>query len=234
MSFALSSVFSSASCTRGPPLPRTTTTPPYFARIGTRQGWTPFDRRNSPSCVSNLTTRSATTLQRSPIAAYARGCGIGVTCPAQFRRSRPMAELRNAQRVSYKATYNQISPTATVHEPPSSSRRPVPRRAFDKAAFVQSLRIVAEELPVLKKATSRNASRAAAYAAVEQLVNDRTASSTLNNAAAFAHVDPSALMEIALQLAAYRQTVGDEVKQSVAGILSAYRGSFAAAAASDA
>ena len=145
-----------------------------------------------------------------------------------------MAELRNAQRVSYKATYNQISPTATVHEPPSSSRRPVPRRAFDKAAFVQSLRIVAQELPVLKKATSRNASRAVAYAAVEQLVNDRTASSTLNNAAAFAHVDPSALMEIALQLAAYRKTVGDEVKKSVAGILSAYRGSFAAAAASDA
>ena len=62
-----------------------------------------------------------------------------------------MAELRNAQRISYKATYNQISPTATVHEPPSSSRRPVPRRAFDKAAFVQSLRIVAEELPVLEE-----------------------------------------------------------------------------------
>ena len=40
-------------------------------------------------------------------------------------------------------------------------------------------------------------------------------------------------MEIALQLAAYRKTVGDEVKKSVASILDAYRRSFAAAAASD-
>ena len=113
-----------------------------------------------------------------------------------------MAELKSAQRVTYKATYNQISPTATVRGTTDAAGRggAVPLRAFDKAAFVQSLRIVAEELPILKKATSSNAAGRAAYAAVEGLVNDRTASSTLNNAAAFAKVDPQALAEIATAL----------------------------------
>src|SRR3954454_23207604 len=147
--------------------------------------------------------------------------------PPSSGRNRPMTELRNAQRISYKATYNQISPTTTVRRPPSTARIPVPQRAIDKAAFVQSLRIVAAELPILKKTTSRNTSQTAAYAAVERLVSDRTASSTLNNAQAFADVDPKSLVAIAKEVAAYRKTVGEEVKKSVAGILSAYRGTFA-------
>ena len=144
-----------------------------------------------------------------------------------------MAELKNAQRVTYKATYNQISPTATVHGTTDAAggEGAVPLRAFDKAAFVQSLRIVAEELPILKKATSSNAAGRAAYAAVEGLVNDRTASSTLNNAAAFAKVDPQALVALATALKAHRKSVADGITSSVAGVLAAFRDSVASAPA---
>ena len=107
----------------------------------------------------------------------------------------------------------------------------MPLRAFDKAAFVQSLRIVAEELPILKKATSSNAAGRAAYAAVEGLVNDRTASSTLNNAAAFAKVDPQALVAIATALKGHRKSVADGITSSVAGVLAAFRDSLASAPA---
>ena len=73
-----------------------------------------------------------------------------------------MAELKNAQRVTYKATYNQISPTATVRGTTDAAggEGAVPLRAFDKAAFVQSLRIVADELPILKKASIVECGRA--------------------------------------------------------------------------
>ena len=52
-----------------------------------------------------------------------------------------MAELKNAHRVTYKATYNQISPTATVGATtdPAGGEGAVLLRAFDKAAFLQSL-----------------------------------------------------------------------------------------------
>ena len=144
-----------------------------------------------------------------------------------------MAELKNAQRVTYKATYNQISPTATVRGTTDAAggEGALPLRAFDKAAFVQSLRIVADELPILKKATSSNAAGRAAYAAVEGLVNDRTASSTLNNAAAFAKVDPQALVAIATALKAHRKSVADGITSSVAGVLAAFRDSLASAPA---
>ena len=147
-----------------------------------------------------------------------------------------MAELKNSQRVTYKATYNQISPTATVRgtTDAAGSAKGVPLRAFDKAVFVQSLRIVADELPILKKGMSRGTAAQAAYAAVEGLVNDPTASSTLNNAAAFAQVDPQALVAIATALAAHRKTVADAVTGAVAGVVAAYRDSFASAATSPA
>ena len=143
-----------------------------------------------------------------------------------------MAELKNSQRVTYKATYNQISPTATVRgtTDAAGSAKGVPLRAFDKAVFVQSLRIVADELPILKKGMSRGTAAQAAYAAVEGLVDDPTASSTLNNAAAFAQVDPQALVAIATALAAHRKTVADAVTGAVAGVVAAYRDSFASAA----
>ncbi len=145
-----------------------------------------------------------------------------------------MAELKNSQRVSYKATYNQISPTATVRgtTDAAGSAKGLPLRAFDKAAFVQSLRIVADELPILKKGMSRGAAAQAAYAAVESLVNDPTASSTLNNAAAFAAVDPQALVALAATLAAHRRAVADGVTGAVAGVVAAYRDSFASAVTS--
>src|SRR6478672_8392620 len=106
-------------------------------------------------------------------------------------RDQVMAELKNSQRVTYKATYNQISPTATVAGATGGGQTKLPTRAVEKAAFVQSLRIVTAELAILKKGTRGN--QKAAADAVERIVNDQTGTSTLNNAAAFAHVDPAAL-----------------------------------------
>ena len=137
-----------------------------------------------------------------------------------------MAELKNSQRVTYKATYNQISPTATVASATGGGQTKLPTRALEKAAFVQSLRIVTAELATLKKGARGN--QKAAVDAVESIVNDQTGTSTLNHAAAFAQVDPAALVAIAKQIVAHRQTVSDRVTQSVAQILTAYRGALAA------
>ena len=98
-----------------------------------------------------------------------------------------MADLRNSQRISYKATYNQISPTPVA----SRDGNPPPKsllRAIEKTAFVQSLKIVPHELPILRDRMSRGAASAVtarlppALAAIEKLISDTTATSTLNNA----------------------------------------------------
>jgi hypothetical protein len=148
-----------------------------------------------------------------------------------------MAERKNAQRVSYKATYNQISPTSVVRDSGAGGRTKMPSRALDKAAFVASLSIVPAEVPVLRKRAAAGESAAtrtqlrAAMGAIEQLVNDRTASSTLTNASALAGIDPAALVAIAKELAEHRQSVGDSVMGSVAKIVSAYRDSLTSVAA---
>jgi hypothetical protein len=147
-----------------------------------------------------------------------------------------MAERKNAQRVSYKATYNQISPVSTVANSDGAGRTKLPSRALDKAAFVQSLGIVPAELPILKKraaASDSDITRTelrAAMNAVERIVNDRTSSSTLANSSAFAEISPVALAIIARELAAHRQTVADEVNDSVGKIVTAYRDSLSSAA----
>jgi len=153
-----------------------------------------------------------------------------------------MADLKNSQRVSYKATYNQISPTATTtattgaagHNPTKSLSR-----AVEKAAFIQSLRIVPAELDVLKKLLSDSrgldsgvsAQIAPVLTAIEKLINDNTATSTLNNASAFAKIDPETLVAVAQQLVNYRQSLVDRVNRSVADILSAFRSSLVPTAA---
>lgn len=144
-----------------------------------------------------------------------------------------MAELKSARRLSYKATYNQISPAATTR---SDGKRPTKSltRAIEKTAFVQSLRITPQELTVLKDQLSGRAnvsadispSTSSALSAIEILINDRTATSTLNNAAMFTQVDPPTLVAIANCLIAHRQTVSDRVNKSIADIVSAYRGAF--------
>src|SRR5262245_29570200 len=108
-----------------------------------------------------------------------------------------MAELRNSNRVSYKATYNQISPRATLH--PSNGGGTPLMRAVEKAAFIQALKIVPAELPILRKQTAgatgvTRAALSTAFEAIESLVKDRTASSTLNHAAAFSRIEPATLV----------------------------------------
>jgi hypothetical protein len=141
-----------------------------------------------------------------------------------------MAELKDSRRVSYKATYNQISPNATIRETTGHAAKSL-SRAVDKTAFVQSLKIIPAELPILRRGSAElpepmRDAVAAALDAIERLVNDQTATSTLNNAAAFARIDPAALVFVATQVIAHRRSVADGVTKSVAGIVSAYRGSL--------
>ena len=148
-----------------------------------------------------------------------------------------MAELKNSQRISYKATYNQISPATTTRsdgETPTQSLF----RAIEKTAFIQSLQIIPQEVASIKDRVLREAevspetssSLVAALGAIEQLANDNTAMSTLNNAALFAKVDPSSLILIAKTLITHRQTIVDSVNKSIANIVSAYRNSLSAPA----
>ena len=144
-----------------------------------------------------------------------------------------MADLKNSQRVSYKATYNQISPTATIANVGGKPVLP-PFRAVEKTAFIQSLRIIPQELTAIQRRLAGSAEAGEgddedirkALAAIGQVINDHTATSTLNNAALFASVDPSTLVLIAHELIAYRQTVAAAINKSIADILSAYRGSL--------
>ena len=105
---------------------------------------------------------------------------------------------------------------------------------MEKAAFIQSLRIIPAELNALKQQLSQQmrgtggtqASLSAALAAIGTLIGDTSSSSTLNNAALFTKIDAATLTQIANKLIDYRQTISDAVNKSVANILSTYRGSL--------
>lgn len=134
-----------------------------------------------------------------------------------------MADLKNSQRVSYKATYNQISPSvgsATDLMPYQLSR------AVEKAAFIQSLAMATSELATLKGQLGDDESLVQALAAAEALVNDRTKTSTLNKAGLFTSIEPAALVTIATALAANRDAAAAALTQSVANVLVAFRQSL--------
>ncbi|HEY6759965.1 MAG TPA: type II secretion system protein GspG [Baekduia sp.] len=148
-----------------------------------------------------------------------------------------MADLKNAQRISYKATYNQISAQPVLAPPDGKGghghvKTPPLLRAVEKAAFVQALRIVPEELPPLGRRLRKGGEeQARALDAIEQLVDDRTATSTLNNAQRFADIDPSTLVAVGEALLVQRDAVSAAIDAAVARILAAYRASLTAAAA---
>jgi hypothetical protein len=75
-----------------------------------------------------------------------------------------MAPLKNSQRTSYKATYVQVSPTATVQQQNATPTKL--KRAVEKAAFVQSLQILPQELTALKRRFSEVQKKAGASDAV--------------------------------------------------------------------
>jgi hypothetical protein len=138
-----------------------------------------------------------------------------------------MTALKNSQRISYKATYNQISPTATSSSNTTSSLQ----RAVEKTAFIQSLRIVPQELASLKKQLSGDAKVPTdlvkivpmALNAISKLINDQTASATLNNANLFAKIPPAALTLIAGALITLRGSIADSITSAIADIFAAYR-----------
>jgi hypothetical protein len=146
-----------------------------------------------------------------------------------------MAELKNSQRISYKATYNQISPSVTKGgDGTTSSPTQSLMRAVEKTSFVQALRVLPEELSAAKAALFKAAPSSAVsaadlsgvLAAIETLIADKTASSTLNNAPLFAQITPVTLVTFANGLIADRQTTANAINQSIADIVSAYRGSL--------
>ena len=147
-----------------------------------------------------------------------------------------MAELKSSQRISYKATYNQISPSATADSDGTSPTSAL-MRAVEKTAFVQALRIIPQELAAITRELSSNpktppetlASQSSALSAIEKLLADKTAMSTLNNAALFASIAPSALVAVAKSVLAHRQTAYGAVNTTIASIVSAYRGALAPA-----
>jgi len=140
-----------------------------------------------------------------------------------------VADLRNSQRISYKATYNQISPAGRVTDKPSYQLG----RAVEKTAFVQALAIVPAELDAIKRqhpggqdGGQDNGGVGQALAAIEALISDRTRTSTLNNAALFAEVDAAALVQLGTELAAIRDAARAAVDKTVASILVAFRASL--------
>lgn len=146
-----------------------------------------------------------------------------------------MGELKNSQRISYKATYSQIGASATMGDTGTQDgtgekgrRKDQRLRAVEKAAFVQALGIIPQELPSLTRGMSASAGNQS-IDAVEQLVNDSRPASTLINASRFAQIDAAELVEVAEALIVHREVVANAIDESIAAILSAHRQSLASA-----
>jgi hypothetical protein len=147
-----------------------------------------------------------------------------------------MPQLRNSIRASYKATYNQISPTgiaapnAQQNIKAPQKRGAAPYRAIEKAAFIQSLRISPSELASFKERES-DAGRPGvdpkllgdAVQAISRLLADQSSVSTIKNAAQLASVGPTILAFIATDVVTQRQRARDSIERLVGDILSAYR-----------
>ena len=148
-----------------------------------------------------------------------------------------MTDLKNSQRISYKATYNQISPAATIgdtgirHAGEEERGRGKKFRAIEKAAFVQALRIIPEELSYLKSRLAENNEHADAFAAVEQLVGDNRPASTLLNASRFADISLEHLVDFAHALIDQRARAAAAINESFAQILAAHRSAHVTTAA---
>lgn len=160
-----------------------------------------------------------------------------------------MSNLTNSKRVSYKATYNQVSPIAAASAmtgrggngkasgKPGTISNVSPQqtgaRPFEKAAFIQTLDIAPTEAAALRgiklprnSAAVTQQQLATAISAISALVADQSSTSTLNNAKLFRAVEPAALSMIVNHLIAQRQTLADTVTRLIADIVTAYRNSL--------
>jgi hypothetical protein len=133
-----------------------------------------------------------------------------------------MADLKNSQRINYKATYVQLKPTPADPKRDGRGGKAVPSRAIEKAAFVQSLAITQHELRMLKEKAGAPALKAALHA-VEALVSDKTATSTLNNAPGFATIAPETISALGKLLLDDRTARSDAIAGHLSKIVVAYR-----------
>ncbi|WP_445143323.1 type II secretion system protein GspG [Dyella sp. Tek66A03] len=139
-----------------------------------------------------------------------------------------MTDLKNSQRISYKATYAQISSTALPNA--NGLHRIKLNRAVEKAAFVQSLRVQDRELAALRRGVAgavngeaADPELASAINAIAKLVGDKTANSTMNNAAAFAAIDPEKLAIFGRMLANQRKEISNQASTLLAHVTTQYR-----------
>src|SRR5258708_23229929 len=141
-------------------------------------------------------------------------------------------DLKNSQRISYKATSVQKSATTKSSDNPKDGHNSH-MKAVEKAAFIQMLRLIPEELTTIKRRSMDEAvdsgERAAltgALGAIETLISDTTASSTLNNASLFAKIDSGLLIKIPDFVIAPRVSTAEAIKVAIAQISAAYKESL--------
>lgn len=132
-----------------------------------------------------------------------------------------MANLKNSQRISYKATYVQISPKDSSRPGTGVQRL---KRPLEKAAFLQSLNIRSAEVDALAK--NKEKFPAALISAVNKMVSDPSGMSTLNSAALFADIDYKQVSAFASALLDYRTTLAASANRQIADIVEAHKKSF--------
>lgn len=165
-----------------------------------------------------------------------------------------MADLKNSQRISYKATLVQVNPSVIKEEEPKNPKQEPKnpkeepkhphkktknsnyiekklKRAIEKSAFVQSFRITKNELNHLKEHYFNLAKETkeerilAVYTAIESLVEDRTSTSTLNNASNFAEINYTLLIDVANLIIDHRDSIAGAINHDLAKISTKYKAS---------
>jgi type II secretory pathway pseudopilin PulG len=141
-----------------------------------------------------------------------------------------MPELKNSQRITFKATH--VSTVPDIHT--KGSNDPVilenMTRAVPKAAFVRALRIHESELPTLRAALKASTKRSRkdslavsrALRGIEDMVGDTSPMSVFNHATKFSGVKPRILSKIGSALLSTRKEFATKIQKSVETIRSDY------------
>ncbi len=143
-----------------------------------------------------------------------------------------MSDLKNSQRISYKATYVQVSPKTPVGQNPANPTAKL-GRAVEKTGFVQAVRVTGPELEAVRKPLidkqkdeKGKANATAMLDAIQQLTNDTTSKSSINNAALFSKVSPALLTDFANSVLNYRKDITSSINSSVADIVTGFKNSM--------
>jgi hypothetical protein len=131
-----------------------------------------------------------------------------------------MSELKNSQRISYKATYvqtkfpGQREDSAPPAQESGTRIKKRLKRAVEKTAYAHALQMPPDETNALRKkiAAKRMPAKAkkstlAALRAITRLGNDASLTSTLNNAKYFAHISPETIIQVGRESVGYKSEV---------------------------